>query len=210
VKDPGGRYQTVEALISDLKQFQNTYLKGAPVDTMIKDPSPMKRTTEQVIAPKAVVPSSSDDPSRGKKINLKPIGMPLLLLILMLAGYHYKEDILSAIDHIRSNTVSPLSGSGNLVKETERQLKDLELADEHYHLGVRYRDLGDAKRAVDEFQKAISGRPDYPQYRKELALAYESQNMAKEAIAAWEDVIKLDKYQEFTQNALIHIDQLLK
>jgi len=196
-KNVAHRYQKAEELIEDIKKY-----KGADFIQTIK-----KRAAEQ----ENVKEEKKDDIIRvapPKKKSKKPIVFVIIIVTLGL-GYHFRGELTSLLQKIESPL---LEDDGNyddqqddLVKEADSHFQKLAQADDYHSRGLKYYREGLIEESVIEFKVAISLRPEYLKYYRDLALAYEELNEDDLALEVWQNLLRYKDIGKEADQAREHI-----
>ncbi|MBL7170472.1 MAG: protein kinase [Candidatus Omnitrophica bacterium] len=185
-KDITQRYQKAEELLDDINR-----LRGIEV----------QRTQK-----KAETAEKPQRPQR-KKISRAILGL-IIIGLLGYIGYINRAEFSLFLSDLGAKIKMAPTGKADLVRETEELLKNLEIADEHHSLGLKFYRDGFVDEAIAEYKKAVRLRPDYPLYYKDLAIAYEEKGEIKKAVKAWQELLKYDETSPLGTMAREHFERL--
>ncbi len=186
-KDVAQRYQKVEELLADINRLKGIEPLGKKKTPLFKQKAEMK--------------------PKKKKLPVLLIGILIFSLVIGF-GYVNREELSLFLSKLGYRIKTGLTKKTDLTGETERILKRFEMADEHHSLGLKFYRDGSVNQAISEHKKAVSLRPDYPLYYRDLALAYERKEEKRRAIKAWEDLLRYDQTGPDAELAREHLKKL--
>ena len=182
-KEVSQRYQNIQSILDDIYAFQK--IENPQGDrTIITSKSTEKITLEK---------------TQKEKKSFTFIVMMLVIIGVFSAPVIFREKIRENIvcQRMYKNIAALFSQNvekefaGDLAEKTEGYFRKLEEADEHYKTALELFYKGVLNKAIKEYEKAISLRPDCALYYKDLARAYEKKGDNKNALKArskWKEV----------------------
>ena len=199
-KEISRRYQKMQELLEDIYR-----IKGK------------SQATQKINLPmtEKITPIKSDNKQKPQKNEIKkkklvPAILGLIIVILAVFGFLQRAKILETCSNISDKVQALFQKDDHLLGKTEASFKELQEADDHHKLGLRYYKEGLFDQAIREYKKAINLRKDYGPYYKNLVKSYEAKKEYKNAIKAWEGLLKYDASGSYTELALQEIERLGK
>jgi len=187
-KNVSTRYQKVQELIDDIHKFKGVKSQEEPKE-------------------KAAFSEGVDKSKVIKEIISGLIFLGVIALCIL--GIIKRAEVYEFFLTVSSNIHLPFLKEGDdLIKETKHDLNRINIADKHYHMGLKYYKSGDFENAISEYKKAISLRKDYGAYYRDLALAYEKQGNPAKAVEALNELLKNDRSGSFAEGAIRHMERL--
>ena len=199
-KEISQRYQKMREMLVDIYQIHEAKQATQKIDLPL---------TEKMSAIKSEK-KEKPEKIKGKTKKSGPVVFGMIIVILLgVLAFVYREEIPEMFSAV-SEKVCSFFPKRNLAGQTTASFEKLEQAEKHHASGLRYYEQGLLDQSIREYKKAIHLREEYVPCYKDLAKSYEDKKEYKNAIKAWESLLKYDTSGSYAETAVREIERLRK